>query len=135
MIEFKSYKDFVLKTFSFLITEFKMDLGKETINGNVFYDIQYADKNKIISISLETIGNYFQVTLFILDNGKLPDYDDKTRTIHLNKLNKDILLKLDRNEFDENNIHFKNVETKDQTKRRILKSAKDLRLCLNHYFV
>jgi hypothetical protein len=133
MIDSKKYKKHVMNSFSFLETEFKMNFGGETIHGNAYFDIRYKDKEKVISISLEPIENYFQVILYKLDNGKLPNYDDKTKTIHLDKLNKGILTKLDKKEFDENNKFFKDIELKSETEKLILKSAKDLRLCIKHY--
>jgi hypothetical protein len=133
MIDADRYSDFVKRTFSFLETEFNMMFGDFIKNGNVFYDVQYRDREKIISISLETIENYFQVILFKLDNGEMPDYDDKRKTIPLNKLNEDILKTLEKSEFSDNNEHFREFETKDKTEEIILKSARDLRLCLKHY--
>jgi len=59
MIDADRYSDFVKRTFSFLETEFNMMFGDFIKNGNVFYDVQYRDREKIISISLETIENYF----------------------------------------------------------------------------
>jgi len=110
-----------------------MKYENEKINGNVFYDIHYRDKDKVISISLETIENYFQVILFKLHGGQMPDYDDKTRTIHLNKLNQSILKTVDKVEFADNNNFFEDIRTENETERMILKSAKDLRICLKHY--
>jgi hypothetical protein len=112
------------------MTEYAMTLEKGKINGNAFYDIQFRNKDNVISVSLENIENYFQVILFKLDNGRLPDYDDKVRTIHLTELNKKFLTTLDKNEFDDNDRHFGDIVTTDQTEKQILKSAKDLRLCL-----
>ena len=70
--------------------------------------------------------------LFTLDNGKRSDYDDNTKTFHLNKLTDKLLRTLDKTEFENNNRHFKDIEAKDETEKMILKSAKDLRLCLKH---
>jgi len=133
MIESDRFIKFVQGTFSFLVTELKMKYEKETINGNIFYDIHYRDKDKVISISLETIENYFQVILFKLHGGQMPDYDDKTKTIHLNKLNQSILKTVDKTEFADNNNYFGDIRTEDETERMILKSAKDLRICLKYY--
>lgn len=106
-----------------------MTLDKEKVNGNAFYDIQFRDKNNVVSVSLENIENYFQVILFKLDHGQLPDYDDKTRTIHLEELNKRFLATLDKEEFNNNDRHFEDIKTDDKIEKQILKSAKDLRLC------
>ncbi|MCO4292017.1 hypothetical protein NF867_03965 [Solitalea sp. MAHUQ-68] len=130
MIDSDKFQNFVKRTFSFLVTEYGMTLDKEKINGNAFYDIQFRDKDKVISVSLENIENYFQVILFNLNNGQLPDYDDKTRTIHLTELNKKFLTALDKKEFEDNDRQFADIVTEDKTEKQILKSAKDLRLCL-----
>jgi len=130
MIDSDKFQNFVKRTFSFLVTEYGMTLDKEKINGNAFYDIQFRDKDKVISISLENIENYFQVILFKLDNGQLPDYDDKVKTIHLTELNKRFLTTLDKKEFEDNDRHFGEIMTEDKIEKQILKSAKDLRLCL-----
>ncbi len=133
MIEEEVYIDYATKAFSFLLTEFQFRLNKKTANGNVFYDVEFTDdKTKTISISLETIDNSLRVTLFTLNNGQKSDYDDKTKTFHLNQMNDRILKTLDKIEFKQNNKYFKDLETKDETEKMILKSAKDLRLCLKH---
>lgn len=133
MIDSGDYKNYVKDTFLFLITEFNMVLSKQNFNGNAFYDIEYKDKTKVISISLETIENYLQVILFKLNKGKIPDYDDKTKTLHLNKLNNQFLKTLTKQDFEENNSYFQCINAKNETERMILKSAKDLRLCLMNY--
>jgi len=133
MIEENKFIDYVTRTFNFLQTEFQFRLGKRMANGNVFYDVEYTDdKTKIISISFETIENFLQVTLFTMDNGMRSDYDDSSKTFHLNQLNEQILSTLDKDEFEQNNEYFKNLETKNEIEKTILKSAKDLRLCLKH---
>ncbi len=131
MINSEEYIAFVKRTFSFLESEFHLEFGNITVNGNAFYDIQYVDTEKVISISLENISNFYQVTLFILSEGKMPDYDDKTKTLHLNKLTKQFLKNIDKESLLENNQFFKEIEIKDETERMICKSAKDLRLCLH----
>jgi hypothetical protein len=133
MIKEKTFTDFVTKTFKFLQTDFQYELSKKTANGNIFYDVEYTDnKSRIISISLETIENYVRVIIFTLDNGKRSDYDDKAKTFHLKHLTDKLLKTLDKAEFENNNRHFKDFETKDETEKMILKSAKDLKLCLKH---
>jgi len=132
MIEGKDYVDTVKKYYSFLNTEFNMSITDERVRGNAFYDIQYGDRTKIISINYENIEDYFQVTIFKLQNGKMPDYDDKTKTLHLNKLNVAVISRVDRSEFSLNNKYFAKFNAKDELERKLLKSAKELRLCLKH---
>jgi len=90
-------------------------------------------KQKIVSISYENIEDYFQVIIFKLQNGEIPNYDDETKTLHLNKLNKVILSKTEKNEFNLNNEYFSKFHTREKLQKEILKSAKELRLFLKHY--
>ena len=133
MIQADRFIEVVDRTFSFLVTDYKMAQDGAKISGNVFYDICYRDTVKVISISLETIEDIFQVILFRLDDGKLPDYDDKSRTIHLNRMTTDILPTVDKPEFAANNRFFQDIQPADKTEELILKSAKELRLCLRYY--
>lgn len=133
MIDGKKYIEIVKLFFSFLITEFGFNQPKEIENGNAFYDVEYKDAKRTISISYENIEDYLQVIVFKLKNGQLPDYDDKTRTLHLSELNKTILSKIDKMEMEENNLLFDKFEGKDGLERKLLKSAKELRLSLKHW--
>jgi len=133
MIAGSIYIAIVKAYFDFLITEFNFKISEEKIRGNVFYDVQYKDKTRIVSISYENIEDYLLVIIFLLQNGKLPDYDDKTKTLHLNKINAQILSRIDKNEIILNNEYFYKFNPKDELERKLLKSAKELRLCLKHY--
>lgn len=133
MIDGKKYIEIVKLFFSFLITEFSFNQTKEVENGNAFYDVEYRDGQRTISISYENIEDYLQVIVFKLKNGQLPDYDDKTHTLHLSELNKIILPKINKKEVEENNILFDKFETKDSLERKLMKSAKELRLSLKHW--
>jgi len=133
MIDGKKYIEIVKLFFSFLITEFSFNQTKEVENGNAFYDVEYRDGQRAISISYENIEDYLQVIVFKLKNGQLPDYDDKTHTLHLSELNKIILPKINKREMEENNVLFDKFETKDSLDRKLMKSAKELRLSLKHW--
>lgn len=133
MNDAKKYIETVKEYYSFLITECDLSIINEKIRGNAFYDIQYGDKTKIVSISYENIEDYFQVIIFKLQNGGIPNYDDETKTLHLNKLNKVILSKTEKNEFNLNNEYFSKFHTREKLQKEILKSAKELRLFLKHY--
>lgn len=50
--------------------------------------------------------------------------------LHLNELNTLILLKIDRTEINLNAELFSNFEVKEELERKLLKSEKELRLCL-----
>ena len=128
MISFEKYSELVKNSFSFLITEFEFNLNKIVENGNMFYDIEYSGINKVISISLETYENYIRVVIFKLDNGKLSEYDDKTKTNHLNQLTKEYFPKISKEEITENSLFFKNILT--ETEKQIIKSAIELRLVM-----
>lgn len=133
MIDGTKYIRIVKLFFSFLITEFGFRLSKETENGNAFYDVEYSDAGRAVSISYENIEDHLQVIVFKLKNGKLPDYDDKTQTLHLNKLNKKVLSGIDKREIEKNNIEFNKFDANDELERKLLKSAKELRLVLKYW--
>lgn len=133
MIDGKKYIETVKLFFSFLVTEFGFNLIKEIENGNAFYDVEYGDAKRVISISYENIENYLQLIIFKLKNGKLPNYDDKTHTLHLSEINKSILQRVDKKELDENNTLFDNFKTNNSLERKLLKSAKELRLGLKYW--
>lgn len=130
MVDGKLYTNLVLKYFSYLTFEFNFKVLDVVIRGNAFYDVKYEDKIKRISISYENIEDFFSVTVFLLQNGNLPAYDDKSKTLHLNKLNSlysnissDQNIKL-------NNEFFVIFKAGNSLERKILKAAKELRLYL-----
>jgi hypothetical protein len=95
--------------------------------------MEYSDTGRVVSISYENIEDYLQVIVFKLKNEKLPDYDDKTLTLHLNELNKRVLSRIDKNEIEKNNEEFDKFDANDELERKLLKSAKELRLVLKHW--
>jgi hypothetical protein len=133
MIEGEKYIEDVNAYFNYLITEFGFRMSNEKIRGNAFYDLQYSDGNRIVSVSYENIEDYLQVIVYMLQNGELPDYDDKTKTLHLNRLNAQVMSIIDRNEVGLNNEYFVKFNPKFEIEKQLLKSAKELRLCLKHF--
>lgn len=133
MMSGKKYIEIVKLFFSFLPNEFGFRLLKETENGNAFYDVEYGDIIRVVSISYENIEDYLQVIVFKLKNGKLPDYDDKTCTFHLNELNKKILPRIGKEEIAENNVLFNKFETSNELEKKLLKSAKELRIVFKYW--
>jgi hypothetical protein len=133
MIEGERYIEDVKAYFNYLITELGFRISNEKIIGNAFYDLQYSDGNRIVSVSYENIEDYLQVIIFLLQNGELPDYDDKTKTLHLNWLNSQVISNIDRNEIGLNNKHFEKFIPKAEIEKHLLKAAKELRLCLKHF--
>ena len=132
MTDGTKYTRIVKMFFSFLITEFGFRLSKVTENGNAFYDVEYRDSSRAVFISYENIEDYLQVIVFKLKNGKLPDYDDETNTLHLNELNKRVISGIDMNEIERNSEEFK-FDANAELERKLLKSAKELRLALKHW--
>ncbi len=133
MIDSKHFEKYVKEVFSFLELEFNLILDKIIVNGNALYEVTYVDKSKIISISYENIEDYFQVIIFKLKKGQLPDYDDKANTIHLSVLRNELLTQIDKKEFQNNNLYFKNKKAESGIEKMLLKAAKDLRICLKYY--
>lgn len=133
MIEGEKYIEDVKKYFNYLITEFGFRISNEKIRGNAFYDLQYSDGNRIVSVSYENIEDYLQVIIFMLQNGELPDYDDKSKTLHLNMLNAQVMSSVKRDEISLNNEYFVKFNPKTEIEKLLLKSAKELRLCLKHF--
>jgi len=103
MIEGQKYIEDVKAYFNYLITEFWFKISSPKIRGNAFYDLRYSDGNRIVSVSYENIENYLQVIVFILQDGELPNYDDKTKTLHLDRLNAQVMSSMDRKEIGLNN--------------------------------
>lgn len=135
MIDGKKYINTVRDFFSFLESEFAMTVAEEKERGNVYYDVQYRDQSKVVSISYENIEDYLQIIVFRLENGELPDYDDKTKTLHLSQLNRITLPNVDKNEIISNSEYFSKYVANGEVERQLLKSAKELRLCLMHFDV
>lgn len=133
MIEGKEYIEIVKQFYSFLETELNFKKVNETINGSAFYDVEFTDKKRVISISYENIENHLEVIVFMLQDGKMPDYDDKTKTLHLNHLNSLIMVKVSEKDINLNVKYFANYRVKNEIERNILKGAKELRLCLKHF--
>jgi len=132
MIEGKDYIEIVKWFYSFLEIEFGFKKENETINGNVFYDIEFKDKEKIVSISYENIENHLEIVVFMLQNGRMPNYDDKTKTLHLKHLNGIIMAKINKDDINNNAAYFAKYNTKNEIEQKLLKGAKELRLYLKH---
>lgn len=130
MIDGKSYIEIVQRYFSFLQSELGFVASKPTIRGNVFYDVQYRNNESVVSISYENIEDYLLTNIYILEEGKLPVYENKTKTLHLRNITSVIYPTLDRKVIAKNNEYFSMFKAVQPLERRLLKEAKDLRLCL-----
>ncbi len=133
MIEGKEYIKIVKSFYSFLELEFGFNKVNEIINGNAFYDVEYKNKEKLVSISYENIEDHLEVIVFKLFNGAVPDYDDKSKTLHLSELNKLLVKKIDKKQINLNAQYFSKYNAKDNLERKLLKAAKELRLCLKYF--
>lgn len=133
MVEDLEYIETVKLYYSFLETEFGLSKVNETINGNAFYDVEFKDKERVISISYENIEDHLEVIVFMLQNGKMPDYDDKTKTLHLKQLNRLVMAKASKEEINLNAEYFAKYNAKNELEWKLLKEAKELRLCLKHF--
>lgn len=91
------------------------------------------DNERIISVSYENIEDHLEVIVFMLQNGKMPNYDDKTKTLHLKQLNRLVMTKASKEEINLNAEYFTNYKAKNELERKLLKEAKELRLCLKHF--
>jgi hypothetical protein len=132
MIEGKEYIEAVKSFYSFLEPEFGFRKVNETINGNVFYDVEFKGREMVVSVSYENIEDHLEVIVFKLQNGNLPDYDDKTKTLHLKQLNRLVMVKASKEEINLNAECFTKYTPKNEIERKLLKEAKELRLCLKH---
>jgi hypothetical protein len=129
MIKAEEYISLVETYFSFLKEEFDFAIIEIKKTSNSFYSVRYGNENRVISISYENIEDYFTVIIFILANGELPNYDDKERTLHLDQLTQ-FISSLNREEINKNNEYFKSLVAKNELNKKILKSARELRLYL-----
>jgi len=133
MISADNFVQKVKKYYSFLVDEFDFKLSDEKIRGNVFYEIHYKDPSRIVSISYENIEEYMLVIVYLLENGLLPDYDDKRKTLHISALTRVILPRLEKAEISQNRDFFSHFAVNNDIERRLLKLASELRLCLKHF--
>lgn len=133
MIEGKEYTETVKLFYSFLETEFGFNEVNETINGNAFYDVEFKDRERCVSVSYENVEGHLSVIVFMLQDGELPNYDDKTKTLHLNQLNRLVMGEVNKEEINLNTEYFAEYNAKNELERKLLKEAKELRLCLKQF--
>jgi hypothetical protein len=133
MLEDLEYFETVKLYYSFLETEFGFSKTNETTNGNAFYDVEFSDEERIISITYENIEDHLEVIFFLLQNGKMPDYADKTRTLHLKQLNRLVMAKASKEEINFNAEYFAKFNANNELERELLKKSKRTSIILEAY--
>lgn len=63
----------------------------------------------------------------------MPDYDDKSKTLHLKQLNKLVMKKASKEEIILNVVYFSKYNAKNEIEQSLLKAAKELRLYLKNF--
>lgn len=106
MISGDEFIRFAKNCFRFLIDELGYVELSVTNRTGIFYDVEYKKDDMVISISYENRENYLQVLLLKLQKGIKPDYDDKKHTIHLERLNSQVLNLLSNAAYKENDSFF-----------------------------
>ena len=91
MFSKETYNDAVTRYFYFLDDEFGYNIMLNQHENTRLYDVEYTNGKKVILISYEVFGDGVKIIIFSLKDGKKPDYDDKTNTIHLSVLSKRII--------------------------------------------
>lgn len=132
MIEGYQYIEIVKAYFGFLTEEFGFEVHEERLRGNVFYYVQYKSEKFVVNISYENIDDYLLVSIYLVQNMELHYYDDKIKTIYLSQLNAQVLSSIGRAAISLNNENFIKFIPENNLEKKLLKSAKELRLCLKH---
>jgi len=117
--------------FSFLKDEYGMIVIDKISRKNIFHSVRYENDHFLISISYECIENYFNVQLIRIINGKLSSYDDVVNSYSLDRLYALITPYVDNKKLYENTKLF-DFHINNEIQKKILKSAKKLRICLQY---
>ncbi len=133
MIEGQEFTELVQRYFFFLRADFGFEAPGEDVRGSVFYEVTYKHAVRNVSISYENIEDYLLVIVYLLHHGNVPDYDDNSRTLHLPELSKLMVRKVDQNERLMNDRHFSDFSASSPLEQKLLKAAKELRLCLTYF--
>jgi hypothetical protein len=133
MIDGNEYIAIIKRFYSFLETEFDFTKRNETINSNAFYDVEFNNNEKVISISYENIEEHLEIIIFMLQDDKIPNYDDKTKTLHLTQLNSLVFAKTNKEDINLNAEYFTRYSAKNEIEQKLLKGAKELRLYLMYF--
>ncbi|MDR1976852.1 MAG: hypothetical protein LBQ18_07655 [Campylobacteraceae bacterium] len=132
MIDGDKYIETTSAYFDFLIKEFGFKIFAKTINGNFFYSVQYKNETQLISISYENLEDFLSIAIVSLKDGGANVYDE-TKALNLNQLSAKILPHINKNGITENNKYFYQYSPQNAAERQLLKTAKELRICLKYF--
>jgi len=133
MIEPQLYLKTVETYFEFLVDEFEFVLSEERLRGNVFYDVRYLRIDRLVSISYENVEDYLVVAILLLDDGRVPRFDDLNKVFYLEKMTTILFPQLGAEKIETNANHFANLTPLSSIEKRLLKSARELRLCIRYF--
>jgi hypothetical protein len=132
MIDEEEYFRIVDRYYSFILIEFYFVKSEKMAIGNSFLKVEFTNSKFTIYISYENVESYLRIIVFELINGAMPSYDDSTHTLHLSRLNTLVMSKVNKDEVRVNAQFFSAQNPKTDIERKLLKGAKELRLCLKH---
>jgi hypothetical protein len=124
--------DRFLSVFQFLTEEFGYEVAGTTSVRDVYQEIVFGKTGQVISVSYENADDDLQVVLFKVKDGKLPDFDDETHTLHLTDMTDDVLARLTPGQIQEYKKWFSDINSETRLDKQLQESAAWLRLCLRH---
>lgn len=119
--------------FAFLVSGFDFEFDDLTVREDIYYEQRFNDGRKVVSISYENLEDYLKVTVYLLENGQLPAYDDEQRTLLLGQINAAVFPNIGKTEIEQNNNYFACFQAQSEFEKHLLKQAKDLRLSLKYF--
>ena len=125
----QQFIDTVILYFNDFLAQYGFTFVEGKYSGRL-YDVQFESVKYSLSISYEPGDDYLLVVLFTLKEGKLSDFDDRTQTFRLGDLNAKFMPLISSDEINENNVYFSRYVATTPLEKQLLKSAKDLRLCM-----
>jgi hypothetical protein len=125
------------KAVDLIFSRFLSDLGfneiEKTISGN-FYSVRHSSSQYEISISFEPDTENVLIVLYSLVKDDISDIDNHLISPRLSDLNLRYMHLVTDAQRAENDDYFKELNSHDPIEKRLIKSAKELRLVLPKYF-